>query len=68
MFKNFFGGKDPFASFFDDEDDFFGGGMFGKQGGSNKGKDPFSMFGGDLGGSGFTQFSSSSFSGGGPGS
>ena len=23
IFKNFFGGKDPFASFFDDDDDFF---------------------------------------------
>tara|TARA_B110000503_G_C6757778_1_gene254177 strand:+ start:382 stop:489 length:108 start_codon:yes stop_codon:yes gene_type:complete len=25
IFRNFFGGKDPFANFFDDEDDFFGG-------------------------------------------
>lgn len=25
VFKKFFGGRDPFASFFDDEDDFFGG-------------------------------------------
>ena len=24
IFKNFFGGRDPFASFFDDDDDFFG--------------------------------------------
>lgn len=38
VFKNFFGGKDPFASFFDDdEDDFwsfggFGGGHRGHQG------------------------------------
>lgn len=23
IFKNFFGGKDPFANFFDDDDDFF---------------------------------------------
>ena len=29
IFRNFFGGKDPFASFFDDDDDFFGGGMGG---------------------------------------
>ena len=27
IFRNFFGGKDPFASFFDDDDDFFAGGM-----------------------------------------
>ena len=25
IFRNFFGGKDPFANFFDDDDDFFGG-------------------------------------------
>ena len=25
IFRRFFGDKDPFASFFDDEDDFFGG-------------------------------------------
>ena len=29
IFKEFFGGRDPFAGFFDDDDDFFGGG-FGK--------------------------------------
>ena len=36
IFKNFFGGKDPFANFFDDDDDFFGhpfGGMGGMHGG-----------------------------------
>ena len=27
IFKEFFGGRDPFAGFFDDEDDFFGGGF-----------------------------------------
>ena len=27
IFKEFFGGKDPFAGFFDDDDDFFGGGF-----------------------------------------
>lgn len=32
IFKNFFGGRDPFANFFDDDDDFFGGG-FGNFGG-----------------------------------
>jgi len=31
IFKNFFGGRDPFANFFDEEDDFFGGG-FGSMG------------------------------------
>ena len=27
IFKEFFGGRDPFAGFFDDDDDFFGGGF-----------------------------------------
>jgi len=27
IFRNFFGGKDPFADFFNDDDDFFGGGF-----------------------------------------
>ena len=31
IFRQFFGGKDPFANFFDDDDDFFGGG-FGSMG------------------------------------
>ena len=39
IFKNFFGGQDPFANFFDDDDDFFGGG-FGRMGGDPFG-DPF---------------------------
>ena len=26
IFKEFFGGKDPFSSMFEDKDDFFGGG------------------------------------------
>ena len=26
IFKEFFGGKDPFSNFFDDKDDIFGGG------------------------------------------
>ena len=35
IFKNFFGGKDPFSMFEDEEDDFFGGGMgFGTFGSS----------------------------------
>ena len=29
IFKEFFGGRDPFANFFDEEDDFFGGGFGG---------------------------------------
>ena len=30
IFKNFFGGKDPFENFFDDDDEgFFGGGGMG---------------------------------------
>ena len=33
IFRNFFGGKDPFASFFDDDDDFFGNSGFGMGGG-----------------------------------
>lgn len=32
IFRNFFGGRDPFESFFDDDDDFFGG-HFGMMGG-----------------------------------
>eukprot|EP00344_Euplotes_crassus_P011258 CAMPEP_0196995788 /NCGR_PEP_ID=MMETSP1380-20130617/1830_1 /TAXON_ID=5936 /ORGANISM="Euplotes crassus, Strain CT5" /LENGTH=284 /DNA_ID=CAMNT_0042411571 /DNA_START=22 /DNA_END=876 /DNA_ORIENTATION=+ len=32
IFRDFFGGKDPFASFFDDEDDFFGPSSFGFSG------------------------------------
>lgn len=32
IFREFFGGRDPFAGFFDDDDDFFGGG-FGFSGG-----------------------------------
>ena len=27
IFKNFFGGRDPFADFFDDDDGFMGGGF-----------------------------------------
>ena len=44
IFKNFFGGRDPFADFFDDHDDFgFPSMMVGrsKQGGGNKRRDPF---------------------------
>jgi DnaJ family protein B protein 6 len=64
IFRQFFGGRDPFADFMDD--DFFGGSMFG--GGSRSrgarqnrepdrrgGRDPFSMFGG-FGGFGFDDF------------
>ena len=41
IFRNFFGGRDPFANFFDDEDDFFGGGFpsmgMGRMGGMGGG-------------------------------
>jgi hypothetical protein len=30
IFRQFFGGRDPFADFFDDEDDIFGGRGFGR--------------------------------------
>ena len=44
IFKNFFGGRDPFADFFDD-DDFGFPSMMGrgkqKKSGSNKMRDPF---------------------------
>ena len=33
IFRNFFGGRDPFANFFDDEDDDFFGGGFPRMGG-----------------------------------
>ena len=57
IFKDFFGGKDPFSDFFkfDDDDDFFGGVKFG----ANFGGD----FGGDFGGEFHVSFSSSSSSG-----
>jgi DnaJ family protein B protein 6 len=64
IFRDFFGGRDPFASFFDDDDDFFGGGLFG--GGFNKQKskgsrrDPFGM-------GGFGMFEDDDFFGGGIG-
>ena len=54
IFKDFFGGKDPFSDFFkfDDDDDFFGGGIkFGAN------------FGGDFGGEFHVSFSSSTSSG-----
>ena len=51
IFKDFFGGKDPFSDFFKFDDDDFGGGFkFGAN------------FGGDFGGSFQASFSSSSFS------
>lgn len=37
IFREFFGGRDPFASFFDDDDDFFGGGFGGPLGGGMMG-------------------------------
>lgn len=37
IFREFFGGKDPFADFFDDHDDFFGGGFGGGGFGGGKG-------------------------------
>lgn len=41
IFRDFFGGRDPFSNFFDDEDDFFGGG-FGQMGmmGGNQRRGP----------------------------
>lgn len=50
IFKEFFGGRDPFASFFDDDDDFFGR-PFG-------GRDPFANFGKMGGGIGGMQMHS----------
>ena len=38
IFRNFFGGRDPFASFFDDDDDFFGGGFGSMNMGMGSGK------------------------------
>ena len=48
IFKDFFGGRDPFAGFMDDDDDFFGDfGRRGKQHSSKTSKhDPFGAFGG----------------------
>lgn len=53
IFRQFFGGEDPFANFFDDDDDFFGGG-FGSMGmraqkGSRKNRDPFGGMGDPFG-------------------
>jgi len=73
IFKQFFGGRDPFADFFDDDDDFFGGG-FGRSNNrlhskstSVKQRNANDFFGGDdffnngFGGKGgFQSFSSSS--------
>ena len=39
IFRNFFGGRDPFASFFDDDDDFFGGGFGSMNMGMGSGRD-----------------------------
>ena len=74
IFKAFFGGRDPFSMFMDDDDDFFGGSLFGRRGrnGRSNRRDPFeSMFGGrdpfeDMfsGMGGFSFSSSSSTSGG----
>ncbi|KAM9839651.1 dnaJ homolog subfamily B member 6b [Aulostomus maculatus] len=89
VFREFFGGRDPFADLFADDpfDDFFGGGHSRNRGASRTrmggslfgfggipgfgsgitGFDSgFSSFG-DMGGGGFTSFSSSSFGGGGGG-
>ena len=35
IFKEFFGGRDPFANFFDDDDDFMMGGFGGGFGGGS---------------------------------
>ena len=69
VFKNFFGGKDPFAGFMDDGDDMFGGGFYNQgssKGGNKQQRDPFGGFGGDPfggfgGGSGFSSGFGSGF-------
>ena len=62
IFRRFFGGRDPFADFFDD-DDFFGSRQSGMQGGG--GRSAFgSLFGGGFGG-GFGDDDFGSFGGGG---
>lgn len=53
IFEMFFGGKDPFSFFDDDEDGFFSGGLFGKRGKAKKNDKkkshgPFGMFGGGM--------------------
>ena len=68
IFKNFFGGRDPFANFFDDDDDDFGhmgfghhhmgmgmgGGMMGGgMGGGMRKRDPFGFDDDDFFGGGF---------------
>ncbi|CAG9312649.1 unnamed protein product [Blepharisma stoltei] len=79
IFRQFFGGRDPFAGFMEDDDfGFFGGSLFGnRQRNANRNgrrNDPFGdffggdFFGGDfmsgMGGSSHVTFSSSSSSGG----
>jgi len=75
IFKRFFGGRDPFADFFGDDDDGPFGGRTGFGGGSIFGRSAFGGggdffsggFGGGVGGGmggGFSSFSSSSFGGG----
>ncbi|XP_075936757.1 dnaJ homolog subfamily B member 6b [Anarhichas minor] len=89
VFREFFGGRDPFANFFAEDpfDDFYGGSHShqrgasqGRVGGSLFGFGSFPAFGpglsgfnsgfspfGQMGGGGFTSFSSSSFGGSGGG-
>uniref|UniRef100_A0A8B9LKZ8 J domain-containing protein n=1 Tax=Astyanax mexicanus TaxID=7994 RepID=A0A8B9LKZ8_ASTMX len=90
VFREFFGGQDPFADFFGNDDFFFGGGrrhhqqrgmsrsrtggsFFGGFGGFPSFGPTFSSFDagqhylGQLGGGGFTSFSSTSFGGAGSG-
>jgi len=48
IFRDFFGGKDPFADFFNDDDEFFGGGfpmMGGAFGGGMQGMHSMNMGG-----------------------
>jgi len=52
IFRSFFGGKDPFASFFDDDDDFFGGGLGGGIGAGIFANHSMNMGGGMYGGDG----------------
>ena len=82
IFEEFFGGRDPFEGFADDDDDFFGGGLFGHQGtqrsGASRGRGargPMGMFNDPLFGDFFGGQSdfgnagfSAHFSSGGPGS
>ena len=46
IFRQFFGGKDPFANFFDDDDDFFGNSGFPRMQGMGMNNQGFGGMGG----------------------